>query len=124
MAEKIVTLIDGLKIGETVHRQAVLRDPKAGELIDAMDASEKPVTLPKGGIVLVLSETRMGLEVLRRQIVRIGDHKGPLDMAELRALSGADLSLLQAAASELDTASTAAMARELATRGRCQGDGA
>lgn len=113
-------LHDGLKVGETVHKKVTLREPTAGDVIDAMQEAERPVATPQGW-QLVTSAVALGLGVMRRQVVSIGEHPGPLQMAELRKLSARDLDLLQAKATELEGAAAAKAARETAERGR--GDG-
>jgi len=99
-----VTLIDGLKIGEEIHREAELREATAGDMIDATEESEIPVLTPDGYELLV-SNTRVGINTLRRQIVRIGSHDGPLTLGEIKKFSGRDLNLLNQSAEALQTAS-------------------
>lgn len=117
------TLLDGLTIGDTTHREAVLRDPTAADIIDATEAAEKPVQLADGTYAMAVSHARLGLEVMRRCVVRIGDHPGPLTMAELKKLSGRDLSLLQAAHGRAQDAADQALVTELGKRGRREGGG-
>ncbi|BBO75194.1 hypothetical protein DSCW_26110 [Desulfosarcina widdelii] len=102
MATISVPLKDGLKIGNAVHKDAELREYTAGDMIDACAAAEKVVATPAGP-ALVASPTMTDMELLCRQIVRIGDHKGPLALAEMRNLSGRDLAALQGAAEALDS---------------------
>ncbi len=117
MANTTVDLIKGLTIGEVTHTRATLREPTAGDLIDATDESEKMIRTPEG-YQLVASPTLVGLNTLRRQIVSIGEYEGPLAMNEIKKLSAADLSLLQEAAEGLDAAGM----REIADRGRDEAD--
>lgn len=104
-----VTLVDGLKIGEEIHREAVLREATAGDMIEATEDSEMPVMTPEGYQLLV-SNTRVGVNMLCRQIVSIGGHPGPLTLAEIKKLSATDLNLLNQAAESLQTASLKAIA--------------
>ncbi|SDH88577.1 phage tail assembly protein [Roseospirillum parvum] len=123
MATHTLTLRDGLKVGDTVARDVVLREVTAGDIFAATAAAERPVATPQGWQLLV-SDQRLGVELLARQIARIGDRDGPLTVAELATLSGHDLGLLQRAASELDAAGAAALeatARGIGERGRGQG---
>ncbi len=113
MATIRATLSTGLKIGDAVYTEAEIREANAGDLIDATDESEKAVKTPDG-YQLIASPTQVGLNTLRRQIVRVGEYKGPLSMAELRRLTAADLSVLQEKAQQLDTASLS----EITDRGR------
>lgn len=116
MASINVTLINGLTIGDKTHTEAELREFTAGDMIDACDAAEKVVP-SENGPILVASPSRVDMELLCRQIVRIGDHKGPLSLAELRRLSGTDLAALQAAAACLESGAAAAAQQ----RGRLAG---
>lgn len=122
MATITAILTRGLKIKDVVHTEAEIREATAEDLIDATDESEKVVRTAEG-FQLLASPTLVGLNTLRRQIVRIGDYKGPLTLGELKKLSAVDLSLLQEKAGELETATLA----EIAARGRHsaggQGDG-
>lgn len=113
MANNKIILNKGLTVGNTVHKDAVLREPTAGDLMQAMEESER-VVMVAGEPQLLLSNTALSLHTLRRQIVSIGDINGPIDMAMLSLLSATDLSLLQSCADELDTV----IGKELAARGR------
>lgn len=104
MATVKCTLKHGLKIGEVTHVEAEIREATGGDLIDATDESEKVVLTPEG-YQLLSSPTLVGLNTLRRQIVRVGEYKGPLTIAELKKLSATDLSLLQEKALQLESAS-------------------
>lgn len=112
MANVEVTLQDGFKIGvkgaEKVHKDAELREPDMGQVIDAMAASERVVPTPDG-YQLVMSNALMGLHLLCRQIVRIGEHQGPFTMDELKRLSPRDVNTLQAEAMRLESAGAAAL---------------
>lgn len=114
-------LLDGLKVGEATHKKALLRLPTAGDVIEAGQEAERAVHTAQG-YVLLMSPTLMAQHVLRRQIVSIGAHMGPLTMAELKALSQADLQLLQQTAESIDGAVTTAL-EELARRGRAAAPG-
>lgn len=120
MTQVTVTLQDGLTEGTVKHTECVLREPTAGDLINASEESEKLV----GGLFnpqLVTSPTLVGINTLRRQIVSIGKITGPLERDILDKLSAYDLSLIQQKAEALEHA-----ARELSQRGRADGadDGA
>ncbi|OPY15609.1 MAG: Mu-like prophage FluMu protein gp41 [Syntrophus sp. PtaB.Bin001] len=113
MITQTVMLKKGLKVGEVVHREAEIREATGGDFIDATEESERLCQTPEGGYILVASPTLVGLNTLRRQIVRIGEHEGPLTLAELKMLSGRDIRLLQETAEKLENASLA----EVADRG-------
>jgi len=114
MATLTITLTDGIKLGEDILTEATLREPTAGDVIDAQEESEKLVQTIDGPR-LVSSPTRSGAGVLRRQIVSIGNMQGPFDLADLRKLSTRDFTALQEAAARLEDA---AMAEALSARGR------
>jgi len=119
MATLTITLDDGIKVGDDVLTQATLREPTAGDVIDAQEESEKLVETLDGPR-LVSSPTLSGAGMLRRQIVRIGNLEGPLSMSDLRKLSPRDMHALQTAANKLDSA----LAGEALTdRGRDSGVG-
>ena len=117
MAATMVTLIHGLRVGESVLREAELRELTAGDILDAQDSAEKLVQTAAGP-QLVASPARVGVELLRRQIVRIGDVAGPVSLGEIRKLHPDDLELLQRAAAQLDAAAAAETGHSVAERGR------
>lgn len=112
-----VTLHKGLKIKDVYHKEAQLREATAGDMIDATEDSERLALTPEGNYILVASPTLVGINILRRQIVKVGEYEGPLTLTEMKMLSGADIGLLQQKAEQLDTA----VAEELAKRGRDNG---
>lgn len=120
------TLIRGIRTvndagAETFHRDYELREAGAGDIIDALIESEQIIVLPgdRPEPHLVISPTRVGLNTLRRQIVRIGTLQGPFDLAELRKLSPADLQQLQNEAELLEALSL----QKVSDRGRTEGGG-
>ncbi len=129
MAQVEVPLTHGLKIGNDTLKDAVLREPSAGDIIEAQEEAEKlvyAVETDGGRIVptLVSSPTMVGVHVLRRQIVKIGNLSGPIELGMLKQLHPEDFALLQAKADELDAAMSAEIAsREVAQRGRDDGGG-
>lgn len=116
MAEITVPLIHGLKIGEIVHREAVLRELTVADLIEAGAAAERVVEAG-GRAQLAQSPTLAGIEMLCRQVIRIGDHPGPLTRGEIMRLHVDDFLLLQHMAEGLDQAAARAV-EEAAARGR------
>ncbi len=103
MATHEIELINGLTIGEKVHRHAMIREATAADLIDATDESEKVIRTEEG-FQLIASPTMVALNTLRRQIVKVGEYEGPLSLSELKKLSAPDLSLLQEGAEVLEAA--------------------
>lgn len=95
----------------------VLREATSGDVMEGTEESEKAVLTPDG-YQLIVSPSRLGLAVLRRQIVSIGDVKGPISIAELKRLSTEDMKILQAAAEELELAASKQVAEALGARGR------
>jgi phage FluMu protein gp41 len=87
MANTVVNLRDGLKIGEVKHIDVEIREATAGDLVEAAVESEKLIHVPGEGSLLVTSPTLIGANTIRRQIVRVGDYKGPLSLAELKLFS-------------------------------------
>lgn len=124
MARIDITLTHGLTVGTDILKDAVLREPTAGDIIDAQEEAEKlvyAVDPDTGRLVpsLVASPTMVGVHVLRRQIVKIGNLSGPIELDMLKRLHPDDLNLLQAKADRLDAAANAETAsREVTRRGR------
>lgn len=110
-----IKLIDGLKIGETVHKDVTLRDLTARDILEAHEAAERVVIGAEGSPVVVASPVRVGMETLRRRIGRLGNVQMPLSLAELLSLSERDLDILQDAIDELEKAEAAV---KLERRGR------
>jgi phage FluMu protein gp41 len=121
-----VPLKHGYRLGETALRQAVLRELTTGDILDARAASERLVMVPGEGPALVCSPSGMGVETLRRQIVRLEDGgeplQGPLSVAQMGRLHPDDFAAIQDAADRMDAASLQA-AERAAARGRADGGG-
>ncbi|AUZ85788.1 phage tail assembly protein [Methylophaga nitratireducenticrescens] len=100
MAEVKVPLKHGLKIGETVFKEAVLREATAGDFLQAQEDSEKLVMVPneEGKIEpqFIPSPSLMTGHQLRRQLKFIGDVSGPFELDDIHRLHPDDLSLLLA----------------------------
>jgi len=122
MNQDTFDLVDGLKPVSTLHRTCTIRTATAGDVIDAQAAAERVVHTGDGAMLLI-SDSRLGWEMTRRQVVSIGDIKGPLSDEDMRALTGRDLNLINAKIEALDNAAWKA-AQELVQRGRDQGPGA
>lgn len=117
-----VSLLDGLKIGDEVQREAVIREATLGDLIDATVESERavPVQLPDGSVEyqLIASPVLVGLHMVRRRIVRIGSLDGPLPLPTIKKLSPRDFNLLHAEAEKLDQITTKSLSREVGRSGK------
>ncbi len=84
-----------------------IRETTGQDQIEAGEAGEKLVRTDEGEHKYVQSPMRVGLELLRRQVVRYGERSGPISLPELGRLSTRDLARLQAAAQVLDAISLA-----------------
>lgn len=107
MAEITFELTHGLRTGkgtvdEALHRAVRLRELTSRDVIEAQLAAERVVIGGNGKAVAYCSEVLMGVELMRRQISRIGDIPGPLDMQQIYALHPDDLKLLTDKARALD----------------------
>lgn len=120
MAQHKVELEKGITIGDTAHKVAYLRELNAGDVIAAMEESERVIMAPNGSgsvePVLLLSNSLMGVNTLRRQIASIGDIKGPIERDQLNLLSDTDLMLLQQGVQSMDHAA----AQAITSRGRTE----
>lgn len=108
----------GLKVaggddGPALYFDVALRELTAADIIDAQIEAEQ-VIVQNGRAMAYVSDVRMGLGLMRRQIESIGEMNGPIDIKLLRRLHPDDLALLQAKTRELDLA----LAQEIADRGR------
>ncbi len=112
MAKITFDLLDGLRLGDAIHKEAELRELTAGDILDATEDSEK-IVQTKNGAQVVQSPTLVGAHLMRRQILRIGGINGPLTLAQLRKLSGRDFQLISAMIDGIDD-----IASKAAERGR------
>lgn len=120
MAEHTFKLIHGLQLGDKSLVDVTIKDHlTSGELRAASEASEvlKIMTLPSDDQepVLVISPSRMASETMRRQILSIGDSKGPISLAELDRLHEDDIAIIQDACNIAQKLKTQ---KELDQRGR------
>lgn len=128
MAEITVTLKHGLAVGRDTLTVALIRDARAGDVIEAQEEAEKLVYTPDGP-QLVPSPTLVTAHVLRRQVVRLSGAsgaplQGPLSLDDLKRLHPEDLNRLQAEALQLEAAAEATSASQAVTqRGRSDGQG-
>jgi len=126
VAEHVITLRDGVTLGDTVHSTVELRVPGAGDLRAAAREAEQVVTGPDGRVTLATSPSALHYAVLRRQIARLGDLDGPLALPILDRFSARDLERVQLAAELLDLAEGTAIQQiveEAERRGRSGGAG-
>jgi len=117
---KEIPLTKPVTIGGQECNVLILTETTSEHVLDAQEESEKLVMTPDGP-ALVSSPSRMGVNVLRRQVVRIGEINGPVDLTILKRLSPLDLERVQKAAEEMDAlaAKTAtAILKRIEQRGR------
>jgi len=110
-----LTLKNGDDERMEIYKTFEMREPTAGDVIDASEESEKLVTV-KDGFEFVSSPALMGFHMLRRQIKKIGDISGPISVKNMRKLHPEDLEILQVAAENIDSATAGA----IASRGRSE----
>lgn len=91
MNTKTVVLTQGLKIGETFHKEIQLREPTLGDMMDAED--EATVATPIAYRAALLSVV----------MERAGDFTGPFTKNMLRRLTPVDYNKLSRALSEFDS---------------------
>lgn len=84
------TLKHGIVIGSTVHREFVLQEANAGDLLDAEQSADTSKSLG------------YSVALLARQLQKVGTFDGPFTLAMLRALKQHDLVMLREAQAELD----------------------
>ncbi|AMK09652.1 phage tail assembly protein [Pseudodesulfovibrio indicus] len=120
--QRTVPLTKFVTVGEAECREVVLREATAGDVIEATEEAERVAMTPQGPALLV-SPTRLGLGVLRRQVVSFGSLSGPADLAWIKRLSPADLDSIQAEAEAMDAAVSLDVGAALSDRGRTDGSG-
>ncbi|EAB1947897.1 phage tail assembly protein [Salmonella enterica] len=105
-------LLDGLPFGQgdemEMQYDITFRELTAGDIIDAQLASERVVETRQGP-QLVSSPSQMGLEMLRRQIAKVGVINGPLTLLLLKKLSQRDFHRVSLATDLRDMAKAAGM---------------
>ncbi len=119
----------GVKIGEVVHRSCYLQEADIGILIEAARESEVTCRVGSGRYdehgreleepAILINPYLMELHTLRRQVVKIGDIQGPLELEVWAKLSETDLSIIKAEAETL--AGFQLAPSEVALRGRADG---
>lgn len=120
MAQHTFELEKGLMVGNVPQTTVVLRELTAGDVVAALEESEKLIMVPgPNGMqpALVQSNAMMGINTLRRQIASLGEIQGPLERDKFDLLSGADLEILQAEADKMDAA---VLGVAVADRGRSE----
>jgi phage FluMu protein gp41 len=111
MAILVFELKHGLTVGKgadaETHYEVELRELTTADVIDSELAAEKVVVVGANGSekgIAYTSGVIMGLELLRRQVARIGEIDGPVSMKLLRQLHPDDMKMLNDKADEMDKA--------------------
>lgn len=84
------TLVAGLDIAGTVHKEFELRAVTVEDMLDAE------------GEASVMQPLNYAAQLLVRQLVRVGEFRGPFTLAQIKRLKPVDWRLLRAAQTELD----------------------
>lgn len=108
MATITVTLKHGWKIGESTHKEVMLRELSADDIVEASLESERAV-MTEHGYQFMLSPTLMGVSLLLRQLDQVGEFKGPFTRTLLSRLHRDDFEILQMHIEELDRAGSEAI---------------
>ena len=91
-------LQDGVKIGEgstaRVLMEGEFRSLTAADLFAAQEAAEIVKVLPGGTPALIVSNSKLGREILRRAIRRLDDIDGPISEEMLGVMTGRDFNHL------------------------------
>ena len=112
MAKLDFQLTHGIPFGKgadaELQYEVVLRELTTGDVIDARSDAEQVVFVPdsdSGGTkaITVVSEVKMGIELLRRQIASVGVIHGPLTMGQIRQFHIDDFELVNEQAEKLDS---------------------
>jgi len=129
MADMTVSLTHGLKIGESVFKNAVVREATAGDYLECQEQSEKIVLVPGAGPnsppepMFISSPSLMSSLMLCRQVKSINEHSGPLTLDELKSLHPEDLNLLMDATETLLSPTISSLSSEVSVRGRSDSSG-
>lgn len=120
-------LQDGLPFGKgddaELQYDVVMKELSPKDVFDSQLAAET-FGVVNGKAYSYVSDTAMGIELLRRQVVSVGSIKGPLTRSQLLSLSDGDFSLVQESGQKLDEKVTAVAAMEEAQeRGRPEATG-
>lgn len=123
MAKMTLTLLHGYVTGkgtldEKRHIEVTFRELTSEDVINAQLAAERVVIGDNGKAVAYCSEVLMGVELLRRQILSVGDIPGPLSLKQVFAFHPQDLDLLTSRAKDVDD-----LLSETAERGRSDAGG-
>lgn len=103
----ILTLKDGIRIGDTVYTRLSISPLTAGEAIDATIAGEKVRYGADGVPVIVESPTLISAERLRRQVKHLESEtgealQGPIQLGDIRKMTEGDYRMLLDHSSTID----------------------
>lgn len=91
----------GIKIGEVTHKDVELAELTIGEVLKAEQFAEEYRIIDNAPVV-ISSPSKLGMEMLRLQIKKLGDLSMPLSYEEFSLLSRTDLMIIQQEARKLD----------------------
>ncbi len=86
-------LINGLKVDGAVHKDVVLREITAGDILYANEQARQVYFTPQGAVLMSPTDKVM-MYMMCRIIVKLGDLKMPLSEVEFGKFSAADFDLL------------------------------
>ncbi len=112
MASQTITLKNGLKVGDKIHKEVTLRELTFGDIIDATEKAEKAYITATGSVEVIASPSQVGIELMCKQIEKFGTLTMPMTQDELRKLTASDAELIQKALDNIDAVT------ELSMRGR------
>ncbi|MDC5753862.1 hypothetical protein OPW41_18330 [Vibrio europaeus] len=117
-------LQDGLALGKgddaELQYEVEMRELSPKDVFDSQLAAET-FGVVNGKAYSYVSDTEMGIELLRRQVVNVGCIQGPLSRSQLFSLSDTDFALVQEYGQKLDEKVNAIAAmEEAAERGRSE----
>ncbi len=98
-----VSLQDGIKIGETIHKKVCLRELTIGEQLQVNADSERVVATPSG-YALVPSPSLLTFLTLLRQMMLVNDPGVFVSEEQLKKCSSRDFDALIVASGKLESA--------------------
>lgn len=96
-----VSLENGLKVGDKIHKELELKELNAREVYEVNADSEEIRIIGKESII-IQSPSKVAFTTMRKQIAKLGDLKMPLSEEEFDNLSNTDLEIIQEASKQLN----------------------
>lgn len=121
MSDVTFELIHGMQIDGKTEKTVIMRELRAGDVIEANEDAEKLVKDEDDVYQFVLSPTLVGIHSLRRQIKRVGKESGPFNLDQMKMLHPDDLDLMLSESAKLEQAAFAEQVKKgLAQRGESE----